>query len=213
MRRNILLTLSFVLVLALGATARAQTTAAEDGSEEMFIGKADAPITMIAYESLVCPHCAAFHATALPILKERYVDKGQLKIVFREWPGSRDNPFPAIPALMARCMGKDRYFTMIDLLFKDQDKWTKATTGQQFLDNVFAYGRLAGMTREQFDACWKNEKILRAMADRWREGQEKHGVEGTPHFVIGDKRISGNRPIEEFEAVLKPLVEKLPKAN
>ena len=101
----------------------------------------------------------------------------------------------------------------MDLLFKDQDKWTKAQTGQQFLDNVFAYGRLAGMSREQFDSCLKNEKMLRAMADRWREGTAKHGLQGTPHFVIGDTRISGNRPFEEFEAVLKPLVEKLPKSN
>jgi protein-disulfide isomerase len=126
MRRNNLITLSSMLDRAIAAGAWAHhTTAAEDGSEEMFIGKADAPITMIAYESLVCPHCAAFHATALPLLKERYVDKGQLKIVFREWPGSRDNPFPAIPAMMARCMGKDRYFPMVDLLFKDQEKWTR----------------------------------------------------------------------------------------
>lgn len=213
MRRNILLTLGVVLVMALGAPVRAQTATDDDGSGEMFIGKADAPITMYAYESLVCPHCAAFHTGALPKLKEQYVDKGQLKIIFREWPGSRDNPYPAIPAMMARCLGKERFFTIVDLLFKDQDKWTKAQTGQQFLDNVFAYGRLAGMTREQFDACLKNEKILRAMSERWREGQQKHGVGGTPHFVIGETQISGNRPIEEFEAVLKPLVEKLPKAN
>lgn len=213
MRRNILLTLSIVLVLALGAGARAQTAAAEDGSEEMFIGKADAPITMIAYESLLCPHCAGFHTGALIKLKEQYVDKGTLKIVFREFPGSAREPWARIPAMIARCLGRERYFTMIDLLFKDQDKWTKAQTGQQFLDNISAYARLAGMSQEQFDACWKNEKILRAMVDRWREGQEKHGLEGTPYFVIGDKRISGNRPIEEFDAVLKPLVEKLPKAN
>jgi protein-disulfide isomerase len=185
--------------------------AADDGTGEMFIGKADAPITMIAYESLLCPHCAAFHTGALPKLKEQYVDKGLLKIIFREWPGSRENPWARVPAMMARCLGRDRYFTMIDLMFKDQDKWTKAETGQQLLENVLAYGRLAGMSKEQFDACLANQKILTAMADRWREGVEKYGVEGTPHFVIGDKRISGNRPIEEFEAVLKPLVDKLPK--
>lgn len=213
MRRNILLILGLALALTLGGApaARAQNAAAEDGSQEMFIGKADAPITMIAYESLLCPHCAAFHSGALPKIKEQYVDKGVLKIVIREWPGSRENPWARVPAMMARCLGKDRYFSIIELLFKDQDKWTKAETGQQLLDNILAYGRLAGMTKEQFDACLANQKILTAMAERWREGVEKHGVEGTPHFVIGDHRISGNHPFEEFEKVLKPLADKLPK--
>lgn len=210
-RRNILLTLGFGLALTLGGPALAETPAANDGTGDMFIGKADAPITIIAYESLLCPHCAAFHAGTLPKLKTEYIDKGLVKMIFREYPGTAREPWARVPAMMARCLGADRYFSMIDLMFKDQDKWTKAETGQQLLDNVAAYGRLAGMTKEQFDACLKNEKMLRAMAERWREGVEKHGVEGTPHFVIGDARISGNRPIEEFDKVLKPLVEKLPK--
>jgi protein-disulfide isomerase len=211
MRRNILLTLGFALTLALTGQARAETPAADDGTGDMFIGKADAPITMIAFESLLCPHCAAFHATTLPKLKEEYVDKGYVKIIFREYPGTAREPWARVPAMMARCLGTDRYFSMIDLMFKDQEKWTKAETGQQLLDNVAAYGRLAGMSKDQFDACLKNEKMLRAMADRWREGIDKYGLEGTPHFVIGDARIQGNRPIEDFEKVLKPLVEKLPK--
>lgn len=213
-RRNMLLTLGFALALTLGSPALAETTPANDGTGDMFIGKADAPITIIAYESLVCSHCAAFHTNTLPKLKEQYVDKGLVKIVFRELPGTSSEPWPRVPAMMARCLGPDRYFSMIDLLFKDQEKWTKAETGQQFLDNVAAYGRLAGMTKEQFDDCMKNEKMLRAMVDRWREGVQKYGSRGglgTPHFVIGDQQIAGNRPIEEFEKVLKPLVEKLPK--
>jgi protein-disulfide isomerase len=210
-RRNILLTLGFTIALAAAGPVRAETPAANDGSGEMFIGKADAPITIIAYESMLCPYCAAFHTGALPQLKEQYVDKGLVKIVFREYPGTSREPWARIPAMMARCLGPDRYFSVIDLMFKDQGKWTKAETGQQLLDNVAAYGRLAGMSKEQFDECMKNEKILRAMAERWKEGVEKHGLEGTPHFVIGDARISGNRPFAEFEKVLKPLVAKLPK--
>ena len=210
-RRNMLLTFGFALALTLGGPALAETTPANDGTGDMFIGKADAPITIIAYESLLCPHCAAFHVGTLPKLKEQYVDKGLVKIIFREYPGTSREPWARIPAMMARCLGPDRYFSMIDLMFKDQEKWTKADTGQQLLDNVAAYGRLAGMTKEQFDECMKNEKMLRAMAERWREGVEKHSLEGTPHFVIGAARIQGNRPIEEFEKVLKPLVDKLPK--
>ncbi len=215
MSRNILRALGFMLALVIAPAAwhgaAAQEPKADDATADMFIGKADAPIMIIAFESLLCPHCAAFHAGALPKLKEAYVDKGLVKIVFREFPGTRDNPWPAVPAMVARCLGKERYFPMVDMLFRDQDKWLKAETAQQLLDNIFGYARLVGMTREQFDTCLKNDKILGAMAERWREGVDKYGVEGTPHFAIGDKRISGNRPFEEFEAVLKPMVDALPK--
>lgn len=188
-------------------------SAPNEGAAEMFIGKPDAPITMIMFESLMCHHCADFHNETLPKIKEQYVDKGLLKIVFREFPGTRDNPYPAIPAMMARCLGKDGYFAMKDMLYKDQEKWTKANTGEQFIANVAAYGRLAGMSKEQFDACLKNEPILRAMNERWREGVTKFGVDGTPHFVVGNQKISGNKPIAEFERALKPLIEKLPKKD
>ncbi|MCW5771012.1 MAG: DsbA family protein [Rhodospirillaceae bacterium] len=214
MRRNILSTLGFILVLALGGAglpAQAETKA-DDPAAEMFIGKPDAPITMYSYESLVCPHCAAFHTETLPKLKEQYVDKGLLKIVFREFPGTAQQPWARVPAMMARCLGKDRYFDITSLLYKDQDKWMDVKTGQELLDKVFAYGRLAGMSKAEFDACIKNETILRAMVDRWKEG-EKAGLEGTPFFVIGDQKISGARPLAEFEAVLKPMIEKLPKGK
>ncbi len=204
---------ALLTILVTFAVAPAARATGPEVRGDMFIGKADAPITIIAYESLLCPHCAAFHTGALPKLKETYVDKGIVKIVFREFPGDRDNPWPAVPAMMARCLGKDQYFAAIDLMFREQEKWSAAQNGKQFLDNIFSYGQIAGMTREQFDACLKDNEMLRAMSDRWREGLQKHGVKGTPHFVIGDSTISGNRPYEEFEKVLKPMVEKLPKNN
>jgi protein-disulfide isomerase len=211
MRRNILSIFGFALVMALVGVGQARAEAAKDDpAAEMFVGKADAPITMYAYVSLVCPHCADWEAETLPKLKKDYVDKGLLKIVYREFPGTADQPWPRVPAMMARCLGREEYPTMIALLFKDQDKWTDAKTGQEFLDKVFAYGRLAGMSKEQFDACIKNQKVLDAMADRWREG-EKAGLEGTPFFVVGDKHIEGARPYDDFKAVLDPMAAKVGK--
>jgi protein-disulfide isomerase len=200
-----------VLLLWTGVAASQDRTEPVRG--EIFIGKADAPITIIAYESLLCPHCASFHTGALPKLKEHYIDKGLVKLVFREFPGDRDNSWPAVPAMVARCLGRDKYFAMIDMMFREQEKWASANQAPQYLDNVFNYARLAGMTREQFDACLKDSEMLRAMYERWREGLQKHGLRGTPHFVVGEKILSGNQSFEEFEKALKPLVEKLPKSN
>jgi protein-disulfide isomerase len=204
---------AFLLAAGAAGTAFAQA-ATDEALGEMVLGKDDAPITMFAYENFMCSHCAAFHAQTLPVLKERYVDKGFVKIFFRELPGARDNPWPAVPALMARCFGKERYHMVADLLYREQEKWMKAQTGQQLLDNIFSYGRLAGMTRPQFDACVQNQEALKAMGARWREGSEKHGFKGgTPYFYVAGQSINGNLPIEAFEKVLKPLVEKLPKSN
>ncbi len=203
-----------LLVCAAPAGPALAQVSTDEAKAEMVLGKDDAPITIFAYESLICGHCAAFHVQTLPALKEKYVDKGLVKIVFRELPGARDNPYPPIPAMMARCFGKERYHAMIDLLYREQEKWLKAQNGQQFLDNLFGYARLAGMTRPQFDACVQNEEVIKAMAARWREGTEKHGFKGgTPFFYIAGKTISGAMPIADFEKVLNPMIEKLPKSN
>jgi hypothetical protein len=69
------------------------------------------------------------------------------------------------------------------------------------------------MTREQFDACVRDNEMLRGMSERWREGLQKHRVQGTPHFVIGETILSGNQTFEQLDKVLKPLVEKLPKKS
>ena len=202
------LVLALALAFGPAGAARAET-AADDGTGEMILGKPDAPILIVAYVRMTCSHCADFHIKTLPKLKEAYVDKGLVKIAFREFPGSREDPWSGIPAMMARCLGKDRYFTMLDMLFANQEKWTNVNSGQQLVANVAAYGRLAGLTQEQFDACLKNAKLLAAMQQRWSEGESKHQG-STPYFIIGDKEIAGSEPFEAFEDVLKPMVAKLP---
>ncbi len=206
---------NLLIILLLGATsagARAQVST-DEAKAEIVIGSESAPITLYSYVSLLCPHCAAFHVQNYPKLKEAYIDKGLVKMILREYPGGQDNPWPAVPAVMARCMGKAHYHAIIDALFQEQAKWLDAKTAQQFLDNVFAYGERAGMTRAQFDACLQNQDLLRVLYERWREGSEKHGVRGTPHFAIGDKTLSGNRTLAEFEEILRPLIDNLPKKN
>jgi protein-disulfide isomerase len=213
MLRKLLSILAFGAMVAASPSVTAQVSL-EEAKAEMVVGREDAPITIYAYVSLLCPHCAAFHNETYPKLKSAYLDKGQVRMVIREFPGGRDNPWPAVPAVMARCMGKAHYISIVDSLFREQAQWLEASKSvAQFLDNVFAHGARAGMTREQFDACLQNQDLLRALFERWREGAEQHGVRGTPHFAIGDKTFSGNRSLAEFDELLRPLIDKLPKSN
>ncbi len=180
----------------------------DDPKGEMWIGKDDAPLSMIAFESLVCGFCAKFHLETMDKLKAKYVDTGKLRIQFVELPA---NNAAIVPAMMARCLGRERYFPMIDLLFKEQDKWGRARSAEEFHNFMFNYARLAGMTRERYDACIKDEALAKAIIERWEKLAGPAGVQSTPTFVVGGEKIQGAVAIEAFDKVLQPMLKKLGK--
>ncbi len=81
------------------------------------MGDANAPVTIVEYASMTCPHCAAFHETTLPALKEKYIDTGKVKLILREFPF---DPRAAAAFMLARCAPPEQYFPMVDVLFKQQ---------------------------------------------------------------------------------------------
>src|SRR5438067_6939922 len=88
--------------------------------DDRILGKPDAPVTIIEYASLTCPHCAHFTTDVLPQLKEKWIDAGKAKLVLRDFPLDE----PALRAAMvARCAPAERYFPLIDTLFASQEKW------------------------------------------------------------------------------------------
>src|SRR5689334_18125026 len=78
------------------------------------LGKPDAPITLLEYASLTCPHCAHFDTEVLPKLKEKWIDTGKVKLIYRDFPLD-DAALKA--AQLAECSGNERYFAMLDLIF------------------------------------------------------------------------------------------------
>src|SRR5690606_3808252 len=118
---------------------------------EIIIGKADAPITIVEYADLTCPACAAFHKNVLPKLKEKYIETGKAKIVFREFPTT----WPALLAIMTvRCAGAEKAWGLASALFDRQDEWrVLATNFDQFREKLFAFGQQVGLTRQAFDNC------------------------------------------------------------
>ena len=86
------------------------------------LGDADAPVTVVEYASMSCPHCASFHNRTWYAFKEKYVDTGQVRFVFREYP--IDAPAYAV-AMVARCAPADKFFPIIDLYLSRQDSWLR----------------------------------------------------------------------------------------
>jgi protein-disulfide isomerase len=166
---------------------------------EQAIGKADAKVTIVEYASMTCPHCAHFHATTLPVLKTKYIDTGKVRLIFREFPF---DPRAEAGFMLARCSG-DKYFPMVDVLFKQQMQWAGVENAK---DALLQIAKLAGFTQEKFEACLTDQKLLedvRAVRDR---GEKEFGVNSTPTFFINGGRYPGAMSIEEISAIIDPLL-------
>src|SRR5690554_935145 len=121
---------------------------------EMSLGKADAPVTIVEYASMTCPHCANFHKTTFPELKKKYIDTGKVRFIFREFPL---DPLAAGGFMLARCAGKDdktKYFAMVETLFHQQKEWVV----QKPIEPLKSIAKQAGFTEQSFDQCLSDQK-------------------------------------------------------
>jgi protein-disulfide isomerase len=143
--------------------------------KEMTLGDENAPVTIVEYMSMTCPHCAAFHTESnFKPLVEKYVDTGKVRFVLREFPF---DPRAAAAIMLARCAPENQFFPMVDVMFKQQRSWATAPDGREALLQI---ARLAGFTQESFEACLTNQKLLDDVnAVRTKAGNE-FGVQSTP---------------------------------
>jgi protein-disulfide isomerase len=203
--RNFVIVASAAMIAAFAALnafsvsyAEAQTgaAAADVPFPEMSIGKADAPVTIIEYSSLSCPHCAAFHRDILPSLKSEYIDTGKARYVMREFPL---NDSALAGAVIARCLDPSRYFAFADLLFSKQSDWAFK---QDALTPLKDLAKQAGMTSEDFDKCIDDEALQKKILDIRDEGQKK-GVNATPSFFVNGTLLKGAPTLEVFAEAMK----------
>jgi protein-disulfide isomerase len=163
------------------------------------LGSANAPVTIIEYASMTCPHCAHFHETTYPELKKKYIDTGKVRFIFREFPL---DALAAAGSMLARCAGKDRYFPLIETLFLQQKDWVV----QKPLEPMLGIARQAGFTQQSFDECLANQEMLTAIEES-RNRAMKLGVNSTPTFFINGKIFRGALTPEEIEKQLAPYLK------
>jgi protein-disulfide isomerase len=168
---------------------------AEGSLPEKVIGNADAPVTIVEYASMTCPHCATFHAATLPAIKEKYIDTGKARLVFREFPF---DPRAEAGFMLARC-SNDKYFAMVDVLFKQQRNWASVENAK---DALLQIARLAGFSQESFEACLTDQKLLDDIRAVRQRGANDFKVEATPTFFINGDKYSGALPVDEMSAII-----------
>ena len=167
---------------------------------DVWLGPKDAKVTIVEYASMTCSHCAAFHRTTWPLLKERYVDTGKVRFTLREFPL---DPLATAAFMLARCDGEAKYYPITDLLFDQQQAWAFQQKPVDALEQML---RQAGYSKEKFEACLKDEKIYAAVNAVKQRGLDTFKVDSTPTFFINGERYKGDMTIEGMEAVIKPIL-------
>ncbi len=198
--RRIVLALAAASLLAACSKGGGGGTAIS--GDEMTLGDAKAKVTVIEYASVTCPHCARFNEEVFPAFKKKYVDTGQVRYVFREFLTPPEQ-VAAAGFLIARCAGKEKYFSVIDAVFHSQNEMFSSGDYKGVLLRI---GRSVGMNDDQTMACIQDDKALKALNDRVEKALNVQKVAATPTFYIGDKKLEGEQPLSAFDAVLQPLL-------
>lgn len=162
---------------------------------DITLGNPDAPITMIEYASMTCQHCATFHNSIFPDLKEKYVKTGKVKIVFRNF--IRDRLDVAV-AMVTRCYGPDKVFDLMDLYFQRQRQWAVPDA----MSEIAGVARTAGISRLDLDACLANTELQANMLEMQKAGSAA-GVSGTPTFFINGEKYVGAGSVELFTGMFE----------
>ena len=165
--------------------------------EDISLGKADAPNTIVEYASMTCPHCAQFHTDVLPELQKKYMDNGQARLILREFPL---DGLAVAAFMLARCAGPDRYYPMVSALFETQKTW--AAPGVDGKDKLLMIAKQAGFSKEQFDQCLADKELFDKIVAVRTRAHEEFGVDSTPQFFVNGKRLAHEHELKDFEALL-----------
>jgi len=169
---------------------------------DMVLGAATAPITIVEYSSLTCPHCAAFAENVFPMLQSKYIDTGKVRFVSREFPLDFK---AAAGSMLARCAANgdaSKFFEATTMLFKQQQELVNQTTA-----TLTAIGAKFGMNQPAVEACVKDDASLDKLQADQNFAYKELKVGATPTFFINGEQFKGAMSFEELEAKLAPLLK------
>jgi len=166
------------------------------------LGNKDAKVTVVEYASFTCGHCASFHQNTFPKLKEKYIDTGKVKLIFRVFP-TAPAELSIAAGMIAHCAGEDRYFALTSALFETQRTWMTANA----VPVLQKLANQAGISEEKFKSCLSDKALAQEIQQVAVRGFETFGVNATPTIFVNGTRIEGDTSIEELSKVIDPLLK------
>lgn len=171
------------------------------------LGDPKAPVKVIEYASLSCPHCMEYHLETFPQLKEQYIDTGKVAFIYRHFPFND----PALRgAMLAECSGEGNFYKYINVLMKAQDKWAYDSNYMGALRNI---AKIGGMGEEEFDACMENKEVENRVVAGMTWASDSLNIRSTPTTFVNGEKLQGFQRIEDLAKHIDPLVKDTAKTS
>ena len=164
-------------------------------------GNKNAKITIIAYESLTCSHCAYFHKDVYPQLKKEYIDTGLAKIEFRHFPLD----VAAFNASKISQCKQDQGLNILESLYSDQQAWVKGSSVKEINENLKKFIIQKGFDLD-FDKCINNKEIEDFVLNDRIEGVKNFDVNATPTIIINDKKFDKSLNYKNLKKILEQMI-------
>jgi len=178
--------------------------------DDAYLGKKDAPLTIVEFSDYQCPFCRSFWSQTLPQIKSEYIDTGKVKFVYRDFPLSF-HPGSQPAAEATECAkeqgGNGMYFEFHDIIFSEQAKSGQGTVQFTLSDLKEWAKKVEGLKYESWEKCIDSGKYRNEVQKDMQAGTVA-GVRGTPHFVVGSTPLSGAQPFSSFKAVIEAELAK-----
>jgi protein-disulfide isomerase len=168
---------------------------------DVVLGSDTARVTVIEYASMTCPHCAHFSTTTFPELKQRYIDTGKVRFIFREFPL---DALAAAGFMLARCAGKDKFMPIVETLFAKQPEWIV----KEPIAPLKSIAKQFGFTEDSFTQCLANQQVLNGIQEVRDRAAEKLGVNSTPTFFVNGKKLVGDVSIDQMAKEIDPYLKE-----
>lgn len=195
--RRLLIAVAAIAGLSLAGCNKGGAGGASAG--DMSLGPADAKVQVVEYASASCSHCARFNNTVFPAFKAKYIDTGKVHYTLKEFLTPPEE-VAAAGFLVARCAGKDKYFTVLDAIYKNQAEMFQT---QDYRGVLLRIAQSAGMTEDQFNKCVSDPDALKALNARVQKAINDDKITGTPTFVVNGKQVAtGEVTLDQLDAAI-----------
>ena len=183
------------------AKADLSTLLDPDKLPEIVMGDDKAPVTIVEYHSMTCPHCAHFHETVLPTLDEKYIKTGKVRLILRGFPL---NQLDAVAFMMLRCRPQTAYLDNVKLFYGSQKDWAFTDKPKEA---ITALGLKIGFTQETFEACLKDDATWDGLVSVAKKAAETYKVNGTPSFFINGTDQGSIVTVDELDKKLAAFLK------